>query len=417
MPKHRNEAFNTQHETRNNSPMNDSIRHLCQIADKQQKLIIGLMSGTSMDGLDIALCRISGTGEITQLELQAFETVDYPDEIFRDLREIVSREQVSLQKICLLNSVLGNYHADLILESLEKWNIEAADIDCIASHGQSIYHLPASRDQFKNQPNATLQIIDGDHIARRTGILTISDFRQKHTAAGGEGAPLAALVDELLFAHPAEPRILLNIGGIANFTYVQPQGERNPSITTDTGPGNTLINQAMQELFDKPFDKDGMTARRGSVYAQLLKALLDEPFFSQHLPRTTGPELFNLQWVQKKQQETGAQKISGEDLIATLTWLSAQTIANIIQKVDKSSHSEIYVSGGGMYNKQLIEWLEKLLESPVLSFEDIGFNPDAKEAACFAILANEMLSGTAFTIYPGNGAGRDVNFGKISLPV
>ncbi len=397
--------------------MNDSIELLAKIANKEQKLIIGLMSGTSMYGLDIALCKISGTGEQTQLELQEFETVDYAEEISQDLREIVSREDVSLPKVCLLHSQLGNYHAGLILEALKKWKVEAADIDCIASHGQSIYHAPASRDQFKNQPNATLQIIDGDHIARRTGILTISDFRQKHTSAGGEGAPLAALVDELLFTHPTKPRILLNIGGIANFTYVPSQDRQELAITTDTGPGNTLINQAMQELFDKPFDKDGMTARRGSVHVQLLKVLLDEPFFSQPLPRTTGPELFNLQWVQKKQQETGAQKISVEDLIATLTWFSAQTIANTIQKVDKHNHSEIYVSGGGMYNKQLIEWMEKLLEAPVLSFADIGFNPDAKEAACFAILANEILSGTAFTIYPGNGAGRDVNFGKISLPV
>jgi anhydro-N-acetylmuramic acid kinase len=397
--------------------MNDSIQHLYQIAAKEQKLMIGLMSGTSMDGLDIALCSISGTGEQTTLELQAFETVDYPEEISRELREIVSREQVSLQKVCLLNSMLGNYHADLILESLENWKIEAADIDCIASHGQSIYHAPARHHQLRNRPNSTLQIIDGDHIARRTGILTLSDFRQKHTAAGGEGAPLAALVDQLLFSHSTDSRILLNIGGIANFTYVPARGEQKNTITTDTGPGNTLINQAMQELFDKPFDEDGATAKSGTVQPHLLKALLDDPFFAQPLPRTTGPELFNLQWIRQIQQKADIQNISDNDLIAALTWLSAQTIADTIEEVDKENNAKIYLSGGGMYNKQLVAWLEKLLKRSVHSFDEIGFDPDAKEAACFAVLANETLSGTPFTIYPGNGAGRQVNFGKISLPV
>jgi anhydro-N-acetylmuramic acid kinase len=397
--------------------MNDSIQHLYQISAKEQKLIIGLMSGTSMDGLDIALCSISGTNEQTRLDLQEFETVDYPDEISQELRQIVSREQVSLQKVCVLNSMMGNYHADLILESLKNWNMEAADIDCIASHGQSIYHAPARYHQLRNRPNSTLQIIDGDHIARRTGILTLSDFRQKHTAAGGEGAPLAALVDQLLFSHPTDSRILLNIGGIANFTYVPSKKEGKEAITTDTGPGNTLINQAMQDLFAKPFDEDGKAAKTGTVQPNLLKAFLDDRFFAQPLPRTTGPELFNLQWVRQIQQKTGLQNISDNDLIATLTWLSAQTIADTIEKVDKQKNTEIYLSGGGMYNQQLITWLEKLLKRPVHSFDEIGFEPDAKEAACFAVLANETLSGSPFTIYPGNGAGRQVNLGKISLPV
>lgn len=387
-----------------------------QIANKEQKLILGLMSGTSMDGLDIALCRISGSGKQTKFHLEKFQTVGYSEKISNELKEIVSQETVSLQKVCLLHSWLGNYHADLILEALQTWDIDISEVDCIASHGQSIYHLPAGR-QNERQLNATFQIIDGDHIARRTGILTLSDFRQKHTAVGGEGAPLAALVDELLFPHPDNPRILLNIGGIANFTYVPPGSKQKASVTTDTGPGNTLINQAMQELFDKPFDKNGETASQGSVHPQLLKALLDDLFFSQPLPRTTGPELFNLKWVRQRQKQSGVQNISDEDFIATLTWLSSQTIADTIRKVDKDNHSEIYLSGGGMYNKQLIAWLEKLLERSVHSFEEIGFNPNAKEAAYFAILANETLSGDAFTIYPRNSAGRQVNFGKISLPV
>jgi anhydro-N-acetylmuramic acid kinase len=397
--------------------MNDSIELLTQIAGKNQKLIIGLMSGTSLDGLDIALCKISGAGKQTKLELQAFKTASYSEQLIRELKEITSREQVSLQKVCVLHSRLGFYHADLILEALRDWDMEPSEVDCIASHGHSIYHSPASRHQQPSRPNATLQIIDGDHIARGTGILTISDFRQKHTAAGGEGAPMVALVDEMLFADETESRILLNIGGIANFTYLPALNVDGEPITTDTGPGNTLIDHAMHESFNKPYDKDGMIARKGSVNPNLLKVLLNDAFFSRPLPRTTGPELFNLQWVKKRQQEAAIQDLPPENMIATLTWLSAQSIVDTIQKACGVNRPEIYLSGGGMHNAQLIEWIEKLYGQTTHSFAEIGFNPDAKEAACFAVLANEMLSGRSFTINPKNNAGRQVNFGKISLPV
>jgi anhydro-N-acetylmuramic acid kinase len=396
--------------------MNDSIEHLAQIAAKEQKLMIGLMSGTSLDGLDIALCSVTGTGKATTTELHRFQTADHPEKVTKELKEVVSRESVSLQKVCLLHSWLGNYHADLILQALADWDIEPGEIDCIASHGQSIYHAPARYHQQDGRPDATLQIIDGDHIARNTGILTVSDFRQKHTAAGGEGAPLTALTDAMLYGDDRESRLLLNIGGIANFTFL-PAGEEENTLTTDAGPGNTLINQAMQQRFDKPYDEDGATARRGTVHPQLLQALLEDSFFSHPMPRTTGPELFNMQWVRRQQQRVGIHDIADENLVATLTWLSAQAIADAVLEAADSRQPEIYLSGGGMHNTQLVEWIERLLDQPTHSFADIGFNPDAKEAVCFAVLANEMLSGRAFTINPKQKVGRRVNFGKISLPV
>lgn len=397
--------------------MNDSIRHLSQIAAKEQKLILGLMSGTSLDGLDIALCRISDTGENTEVQLQEFKTISYPQELMQKLRKIVSVETVTLQDICLIHSRMGDYHADLILQALKEWHVEPGQIDCIASHGQTIYHAPATHHQGENMQNATLQIVDGDHIARKTGILTVSDFRQKHTAAGGEGAPMAALTDTMLYKDETESRLLLNIGGIANFTYLPAAKLKTEVITTDTGPGNTLIDQAMQNFFNQPYDKDGMVASRGTVHVGLLNQMLQDPFFSLPLPRTTGPELFNLEWVKKNQQIAGADNISNDDLIATLTWFSAQTIADTIKNICKGSLPEVYLSGGGIHNTQLINWIEELLEQPTHSFEEIGFNPDAKEAVCFAVLANEALSGEAFTINTKQNAGRNVNFGKISLPV
>lgn len=396
--------------------MNHSIRQLADIAAKQEKLIIGLMSGTSLDGLDIALCKISGTGPETKVTLQSFKTVPYPIDIAERLQSIASQEKPKLQKVTLLNSFLGDYHADLILETLLEWEIEPADIDCIASHGQTIYHAPKSRHGQHAMPHATLQIGDGDHIARKTGILTISDFRQKHTAAGGEGAPMVALIDELLFRDATQSRVLLNIGGIANFTYLPAGNLECDPVTTDVGPGNVLVNRAMQQLYNRPFDKNGETAARGAVQPDLMKQMLDEDFFSLPVPKTTGPELFNWDWVQDQVKKV-RENIADADLVATLTWLTAQSISDLIREVRENENPEVYLSGGGMHNTQLVKWIEQLLERPVHSFEEIGFLPDAKEAVCFAVLGNELLSGEAFTINPKQNTGRRVNFGKISLPV
>ncbi len=375
------------------------------------------MSGTSLDGLDIALCDISGTGSQTDVQLREFKTVPYPANIAEQLEEVASKEAPKLQQITLLHSFLGEYHADLVLEALREWHVEPAEIDCIASHGQTIYHAPKTRHNIGAMPNATLQIADGDHIARKTGILTISDFRQKHTAAGGEGAPMVALVDELLFRDKNQSRILLNIGGISNFTYLPAEESAEAPITTDCGPGNVLINHAAQKLFNKKYDDNGAIAAGGSVQPELLKSMLEDPFFDLPLPKTTGPELFNWEWVQRHVQEKSLQNIEDMDLVATLTWLTAQSIANLIHEVSDEDVPEVYLSGGGMHNKQLVAWIEQLLDREIHSFEHIGFLPDAKEAACFAVLANEMLSGQAFTITPKQNTGRAVNFGKISLPV
>lgn len=316
----------------------------------------------------------------------------------------------------MIHAWLGNYHADLVLEALQSWDLEPDDIDCIASHGQTLFHAPAIQHQRKDMPNSTLQVGDGDHIARKTGILTISDFRQKHIAAGGEGAPLAGLVDELLFKDPQNDRLLLNIGGIANFTLLPASDDRGWS-TTDTGPGNTLINAAMQRFLDKPFDRDGKVALKGKISLRLLRVLKSHPYFRKPVPKTTGPEEFNLEWVEEKQEASGTSDISVDDLVATLTRFSAETIADSIKEIAGESLPEIYLSGGGMHNNQLTAWIsDELGGYPLKSFEEIGFNPDAKEAVCFAVLANETLSGAGFLIGLDNQPERRVSLGKISLP-
>jgi len=397
--------------------MNPSINNLQKIASKPSRTIIGLMSGTSLDGLDIALCRISGNGSNTQAELQHFNAVSYDPVIKQRLNSITSVETVSLEKVCQLHSWLGNFHGELILRSLEKWDIKPADIDCIASHGQTIFHAPKTQHQQEDMPNSTLQIGDGDHIARITGILTLSDFRQKHTAAGGEGAPMAALVDELLYWDDNGDRILLNIGGIANFTYLPARihSDRKP-VTSDSGPGNTLIDQAMQQFFSQPFDKDAEVARRGTIDHKVLDVLKTEPFFDQPLPKTTGPEVFNLAWIKKQLENAGIPMPPPEDLVATLTRLSAETISEAIEDVLDTRPAHIFLSGGGLHNPLLKRWIQESLPKgcKLSSFSELGFNPDAKEAVIFAVLANEMLCGQGFKI--STDRQDSVNFGKISFP-
>lgn len=399
--------------------MNPSIEKLSGIASKSTRKIIGLMSGTSLDGLDIALCNIRHSGEETEVEVLNFKTFPYDEETRTQLKEITSVQQVSLEQVCILNAWLGDLHGELILKALNKWDQSAGDIDCIASHGQTIYHAPRNQHLREGKPNATLQIGDGDHIAHRTGIVTISDFRQKHTSAGGEGAPMAGLVDDLLFRDADENRILLNIGGIANLTWL-PAGKNSghPALTTDTGPGNTLIDAAVQKYFAKSYDRDGQIAETGNIDRKLLNALKDHPYFKLPWPKTTGPEVFNLAWVLETLSSEQIAIPEPEDLVTTLTRFSAETIGEAIHKLEDSKETvHIYVSGGGIHNPILMKWLKDHLPGyKINNFKKLSFDPDAKEAVLFAVLANETLAGKGFMMNRTEQVNQRVNFGKISLP-
>tara|TARA_R100001143_G_C3361305_1_gene136525 strand:- start:39903 stop:41123 length:1221 start_codon:yes stop_codon:yes gene_type:complete len=404
--------------------MNPSIQKIVNIAKKEERLIIGLMSGTSLDGLDIALCRLKGSGLNTSVYLEEFITKPYSTGYARELKMISSVENVSLSEICYQHTKLAHLHANWILEALKEWGVSASDVDCIASHGQTIYHSPARDQKNRESPiNSTLQIGDGDQLAVKTGILTISDFRQKHIAAGGEGAPLAGLVDKILFRHQTEPRILLNIGGIGNFTYLpHKEANGNNSFTTDTGPGNTLIDKLTQHYFDKPFDKDAILAKSGFVENELLKKLHSDPWFEKNESKTTGPEYFSLDWVNKSAQSIGINPddLPPENIIRTVTELSALTITeSITQHHADEKKAEIYVSGGGAHNPLLMSRIQELLPGhQIHNFNQLGVDPDAKEALLFAVLANEMLAGEGFLmsgLKDVNDSVR-VNLGKISFP-
>lgn len=374
-----------------------------------------------MDGLDVALCELVGSGESTTVTLQNFCTVDYTDDIKNEIRKVFAKQTIEFQHLALLNEWIGSLHAHMILDCLARWNIAASDVDLIASHGQTVMHAPKILHGLERFPNATLQIGDGDHIAVKTGIITISDFRQKHIAAGGEGAPLAVYGDYFIFGRRGENRIMLNMGGIANFTYLPASMKPEEVFVTDTGTGNTLIDALTRFHFpSRAYDKDAAIARQGSVSPALLTALKAHQFFSQPFPKTTGPELFSIEYVRSAQNASSTNDISVNDLLATLTRFSAETIGDaVLQCVSAANASikdfHIYTSGGGMHNPLLIGWLKELLPCPFLETGALGISGDAKEAVLFAVLANETVAGGESDFGSRRGI-PSVAMGKISFP-
>jgi anhydro-N-acetylmuramic acid kinase len=398
--------------------MNVHINQLFEIASKQERQIIGLMSGTSMDGLDIAWCTCSGFGPATQIRIRKFTTVPFSSAFRNEIKSIFSKRDADLQKVCILNELIGIRHAEMILSTLRDWNISPSEIDLIASHGQTIFHAPKQLHGIEDYPNATLQIGDGDHIAVKTGIITLCDFRQKHLAAGGEGAPLAVYGDFLIFSKKGENRIMLNIGGISNFTYLPADLDASKIFSTDIGPGNTMMDQFIQQKYPGTYyDEDSKLASKGKIQPALLSVLADHEFLRSGFPKTTGPELFNLNYLKNAINKSGISRISSEDVLATLCKFSADCIVQaILQSVKSTDQPVIYMSGGGMHNPLLVQHLKAGV--PYARFSttiELGIHPDAKEAALFAILANETLAGEAIN-FGGRQQVPSVCMGKICLP-
>jgi anhydro-N-acetylmuramic acid kinase len=397
--------------------VNKNIQKLYNIAQKPTRNIIGLMSGTSMDGLDVALCQYQGSGFDTKIKVLNFETVSFNENIKTEIRKIFAKQIIDFQQLCLLNPWLGNLHGQLVNQCLAKWGVANSAIDFIASHGQTVFHSPKILHNKPGFPNATLQIADGDHLAVTTGIITLSDFRQKHCAAGGEGAPLAVYGDFLIFSKKDKNRVLLNMGGISNFTFLAGDLDPLKVFATDTGPGNTIIDAFVQKHYSISYDQDAKIALKGKISEPLLWALKQNDFFAKPLPKTTGPELFNLEYLNNAQGQSQTSSLCNEDVLATLCRFSAETIAECIQRIDKNlMPNEVFMSGGGMHNPLLVSHLKALF--PNTSFyktDELGIDGDAKEAVLFATLANEALCG-GNTDFGSRGGVPSVSMGKISFP-
>ncbi|MGY3089244.1 anhydro-N-acetylmuramic acid kinase [Hymenobacter sp. UYAg731] len=390
--------------------MNPYLARLFTLAQQPGRRIIGLMSGTSLDGLDVALCRCVGHGAQLQTALEHFATLPYSAE-FRQRLRAISQPAVALQDVTILNAEVARQHAEMLLVCLQSWQVAAAEVDLIASHGQTIWHAPRHQHQQPGFPyHATLQIGDGDHLAALTGIITVADFRQKHVANGFEGAPLAGYADQLLFSSPTENRLLLNLGGIANFTYLPAQPAVGLPLTTDTGPGNTLLDAVTRQHFPgREYDENGAIAASGTIHAALLQELLSHPFFAAPLPKTTGPELFGPDYLHEAQHQTGTSSLPPADVLATLVELTASGVAMAARQCRTAAGNDsvaCYVSGGGSHNATLLQALQRHLPTARFApIDTLGIPADAKEAVLFAVLANETVAGSP-----------SISLGKICLP-
>ena len=388
--------------------MNPNIKALSRIASSHERTIIGLMSGTSVDGLDIAICKIWGSGKSTKINVTHHTTIPYAPEFKTAIAQIFSVKDVNLEQVTILHAHIARVHASMVLSALNSWGIQASSIDLIASHGQTIYHAPKFMHPQSAYGNATLQIGDGDIISTATGIITLSDFRQKHIAAGGEGAPLALYGDTILFASETENRILLNMGGIANFTYL-PAGQTTNIISTDVGPANTLIDGYVKANYNGlSFDANGDIASSGTINEAFVDAALAHPFFNASFPKTIGPELFNQAFIAAACKTAGIVTMPHVDMVASLSYITARVITDGIHKMVDNASKEIviYASGGGIHNAYIMQQLQNLCPNALFkNLETLGVHPDAKEAVLFAILANEAVAGSP-----------TLSLGKVSFP-
>ncbi len=382
---------------------------------KEKKLIIGLMSGTSADGVDVALVEVSGSGLTTEIELVAFGTFPYADEVRSRIFDLFSVETARVDEICTMNFVIGQQFAKSVLTLLERVGIAPTKIDLIGSHGQTIHHMP------KAPVPATLQIGEPAVIAHETGIPTVADFRVADVAAGGEGAPLVAYIDYLLFHHNTQTIGLLNIGGIANLT-VLPAGCGIEAVhASDTGPGNMILDACVEKITDgtMQFDENSELARQGTICEPLLQQWLSHPFFALTPPKTTGREMFGTTFTDTYWQQIHEHNISDYDGLATLTALTVGSIAQYYADyvMVKTPLDGLYVSGGGARNPLMMRGLSDAF-APILVVDvsETGMSGDAKEAIAFAILANEAVHGNCSNVPNATGASCRKVLGKFVCP-
>jgi anhydro-N-acetylmuramic acid kinase len=366
-------------------------------------LLIGLMSGTSLDGIDAALVELDGPPERPEWRLRAFLDTPYAVDQRRSIHDaILSGSAASLTR---LHADLGEWFAQAALRLCRDAGVSARQVDAIGSHGQTIWHEPPA----EGRRGATLQLGCPATIAERTGIPVISDFRSRDVAAGGEGAPLVPWVDRLLFSHDERRRVLQNVGGMANLTWLPPRGSSDSILAFDTGPGNALMDAAVELASGggATYDAEGAWAAEGRVDEQLLAELLTHPFFQREPPKSTGREVFGRIYVQQLATRLRpATRAEWATLIATLTELSARSIADAVTRwVLPRGVDELVVTGGGALNPVLVERIGTLLPVPVTARPDtLGVEPAAKEAVAFAVLAWAYLTGTPANVPAATGA-------------
>ena len=376
-------------------------------------IIIGLISGTSADGIDAAVVEINGdsSGAPPSLDwrLLAFTEFPYPPDLRARLFAAFDPAQSTVDKLCALNFALGHAFADAALAAIEAANLTAEQVDLIGSHGQTVWHIPDGPDA------STLQLGEAAVIAERTGITTISNFRTRDMAAGGQGAPLVPFLDKLLLTHATRTRAAQNLGGIGNVTFLPPDSSDEQPFAFDTGPSNVLIDAALSRLTDgaQTYDRDGALAAQGRPAADLVERWLADPYFQQPPPKTTGREYFGPAYEERLAAE--ATHLSREDYVATLTAFTAQSIARAYRDFLPQQPDQVIASGGGVRNPTLLHFLRDALHpAELLTSDELGLDSAAKEAIAFAVFAHETWHGRPSNLPAATGASRAVVMGSIT---
>lgn len=383
------------------------LDEMSRVLSKSERTVIGLMSGTSGDGITAAVTKIAGNYAATKLSVVSYETYLYDKGFRQRIFDIFDPETSSVNAICEMNFEIGQKLAEAALTVAKKAGVSMSEVDLIGSHGQTIYHIP--RPPEKGNVRSTLQIGEPAVIAKQTGVLTIADFRKMDVAAGGEGAPLVPYVDYILFNKRGKGMTLQNIGGIGNVTYIPPGAKEDDVIAFDTGPGNMVVDMLVQLYTESRlgYDPEGSMALRGKVNDRMLDELMNMPFFRMRPPKSTGRELFGKDFVFSFKRKADDLHLNPEDAIATATALTVESIAKSYEDyvIPHGKVEEVYVAGGGMRNKTMMSWLGKRLGGlPIRSFDELGVQSEAREAAYFAVLANEFIHGNYSNLPNATGA-------------
>ena len=376
-------------------------------------IVAGVMSGTSADGVDVAIVRLTGRRFRTRFELIAHCAFPYPATVRAAVLEAMNAQSIAVCELARLNFLLAEIYADCVRRSQRRSGVTCELVGC---HGQTIYHQGEAAEYLGRNIACTWQIGDGSVLATRLGIPVVSDFRPADMAAGGMGAPLVPFLDLLVFRHPRRGRIVQNIGGIGNLTAIPAAAAPEQVRAFDTGPGNMVIDALCEKLFGVAFDDKGKLAAKGNVLGAVLQESMKHPFFRRKGPRTAGREEFGREYMQEFLERCeGAEK---HDVLATATALTARSIGEAARALSKKDrYHDLFVSGGGTRNLTLMKMIRSEVAElglDVSPTDAAGVPSQAKEAVAFAVLAYQTWHRQASNIPGATGAGREVILGKVS---
>jgi anhydro-N-acetylmuramic acid kinase len=406
----------------NRPTKHDALLPVRGYRELDEHLLVGLMTGTSADAVDAVLVRLQGSGLETRHEIVSYRETALEPALRREVLEVAAVRELAPERLMRLDAALGERFAAAVLELLAGASVDRDRVTAIGSHGQTVRHVP--RRLSAHGPGATegaltLQLGSASLLAERTGITVVSDFRTRDTAAGGEGAPLVPLADWWLFRSTSQARVLLNLGGMANLTWLPRAGGLGDVLAFDTGPGNAVLDAlaSLRSGGRDTHDVDGSIAAGGRASEAVLSELLEDPFFALPPPRSTGREHFGDAYAVKLRDLGLSLGMREEDVMATAVELTAASVAGALQRfvVPRGVPDVVYVSGGGVRNRTLMRAIEARVGGvSIQPLAVLGVPAEAKEALAFAFLAHQTLCGLAGNVPSATGAGRAVVLGHIT---